>query len=288
LDPDILSEAKTCFDRHNSASFDHLLGCGKAEGKIFRLVMEQGYAKYRTDMDPNNASSNVTIYQVSGNSEIALHDVLTPIFHVTAEADASRPNIFYLVLPTDMPDSASTIQSLSINRRLELYAEDRVIREICMTALGIANFNGNPSNLSVKTPLFQSSDVPDEPPISTPARVSPTPRPVSIQAVSLFVGQVGTSSEQVVSNNTTVQENIPAPSPPSDRQPPSPYRPALDRSSFIMNQEALELKARVDALERSLKQKDCDLVQSETTIESERKKCEELREALNTAEQRIE
>jgi len=71
------------------------------------------------------------------------------------------------------------------------------------------------------------------------------------------------------------------------REPPSPKRPAFDLAVEI-NKEVADLKLRIDILERSLKQKDCDLVQSETMIESERQKCQHLREALNAAEQRIE
>jgi len=289
LDPIILSEAQKYYHSPgNPASFDHLLGCGLAEGKIFRLVIEQGYAKYPSDMDTKRLASNVNIYQVSGNTEIALHDPYIPIFYVTAEADASRPNIFYLILPVDMPDSASGIQSLSLNRRLEFYAEDRFTREVCMTSLGVANFNGHPSNVSVKTPLFKVSDVPNDPPISTPARVSPTQRIVAIHSKPLFTGEVEKTA--LIISNTAALENTSDPLPQlTDRQPPSPHRSILSRSSSInTTQEAMELKLRIEKLEKSLQQKDCDLVLSEKIIENERKKCGELREALNAAEQRIE
>ena len=283
LDPMILSQAQKCFQSNNNcASFDHLLGCGKAEGKILRIIIEQGHPKYGLDVESKNPTmmaSNIFIYQVSGNTEIALHDVNIPIYHATAEADASRPNIFYLLLPVDLPESAVGIQSLCTNQRLELYAEDRVTRETFMTALGIANFNGSLSSLSVKTPLFRPLSVSmDLPPIM------PTPRPQrsgSTHDASLIIADQtlpSTFSMELSSQNSLDSFQ-------REREPPSPLAHA---SSMDMNKEASHVQLRIDALERSLKQKDCDLVQSEKTIEAERLRCEQLREALNTAEQRIE
>jgi hypothetical protein len=73
------------------------------------------------------------------------------------------------------------------------------------------------------------------------------------------------------------------------REQPSPKR-AAEHSFFnsSITQEASELKIRIDQLEQALKQKDFNLTQSEITIDIERQKCIELREALNSAEKRIE
>jgi hypothetical protein len=145
----ILNAAETNLEG-GTVSFESLLGCGKAEGKILRITIEKGSNK------EGKIASNLFIYQVSGNRDKLLHDVNEPICHATAEADASKPNIFYLIVPEDLPTSASIVKSLCTQKRLELYAEDRVTRETFLTTLGLANYDGS---VSVTSTLFPVSIV---------------------------------------------------------------------------------------------------------------------------------
>jgi len=163
IDPIILNTAQKNLEGGGNVSFESLLGCGKAEGKILRITIEKGPS---TD---GQTTSHLFIYQVSGNRDALLHDVNTPIRHATAEADASKPNIFYLIIPENVSDSTtSTIQYLCTHNRLELYAEDRVTRESFLTTLGIANYIGTASTISTLFPA------PKEPVVSGMNTLMPT------------------------------------------------------------------------------------------------------------------
>jgi hypothetical protein len=138
--------------------FESLLGFGKAEGKILRITIEKG------PMEEGKMKSHLFIYQDSGNRDALLHDVNTPILNATAEADASKPNIFYLIVPKELPDSVSSVLSLCSDNRLELYAEDRVTRETFLTTLGVANYDGTLSTTSFLFPNQLEAQLHDETP----------------------------------------------------------------------------------------------------------------------------
>ena len=76
-----------------------------------------------------------------------------PIKHANARVDALHPKHFDIVFPA-LPSEACMVDALCDEGALQLVAPNRVSRESLLLALGIANFNGKPSDLTTSSLLF--------------------------------------------------------------------------------------------------------------------------------------
>lgn len=147
--------------------FGNLAGRGNAEGRTFQLKFEIGRISSSSERK-GRACTVMTIYQVSGGTAEPMHDPTQPILNATAVADPSQPRHFDLTFPSGLPKSATMLTALSLEGRFQLQAPNRVTRESLLLALGIANFRGKPSELTLNSVLFS----PELPPL--PDSVVPT------------------------------------------------------------------------------------------------------------------
>ena len=130
------------------AHFSNLLGRGNAEGRVFGIQIE-------ISIIDKTVSSACIISQVSGSTSEPLH--AHSILHTSAISDPCHPKYFELVFPNGLPDSAGMVMALaSQDQHLQLEAPNRLTRETLLLALGIANFNGRPADLTTSTVLFES------------------------------------------------------------------------------------------------------------------------------------
>lgn len=129
----------------------NLLGRGPAEGRVFGINISMAFA------DDKTISSASSIHQISGGTAEPIH--LGVIRQASAIADPSNPKHFDLVFPFGLPEGSSMVSALSENGRFQLVAPNRVAREMLLLALGIANFAGNPADLSDTTVLFPAREI---------------------------------------------------------------------------------------------------------------------------------
>ncbi|KAI2500527.1 hypothetical protein MHU86_13951 [Fragilaria crotonensis] len=124
----------------------NLLGRGPAEGRVFGINISIAFA------DDKSISSATSIHQISGGTAEPIHQGV--IRQASAIADPSNPKHFDLVFPLGLPEGSSMVSALSENDRFQLVAPNRIAREMVLLAIGIANFAGNPADLTETTVLF--------------------------------------------------------------------------------------------------------------------------------------
>ena len=124
----------------------NLLGRGPAEGRVFGINISIAFT------DDKSISSATSIHQISGGTAEPIH--LGVIRQASAIADPSNPKHFDLVFPFGLPEGSSMVSALSENDRFQLVAPNRIAREMLLLAIGIANFAGNPADLTETTVLF--------------------------------------------------------------------------------------------------------------------------------------
>lgn len=170
------------------AQFGGLLGQGKAEGRTFRIKIvlsscSSNAIDRRKSLSDNGSSSHhstssrstvaaVTIYQVAGMTAEPIHPEHEPLYCRAATVwDYSQiKNIALTFHSNDISPSASMVAALCstdnededdeihelANQRLyfRLQAPNRLARESMLLSLGIANFQGKPSDLNACSILF--------------------------------------------------------------------------------------------------------------------------------------
>ena len=123
--------------------------------------------------------------------------------------DALNPKNFDIIFPV-LPPEACMVEALCDERALQLMAPNRVCRESLLLALGIANFNGKPSELTKSSMLFPDmiSSRPLEP---EKEKVDYSPDESISTSVGVRVGEEGCSStEDRGSTMTMTEENVPS------------------------------------------------------------------------------
>ena len=175
------------------AQFGGLLGLGKAEGRTFciKIVLSSlspsslssNQIDRRKSFSDNGSSSHhstsshstiaaVTIYQVAGKTAEPIHPENEPLFCRAATVwDYNQIKSIALIFQSnDIAPSASMVAALCstdhddeddemhelANHRLyfRLQAPNRLARESMLLSLGIANFQGKPSELNDRSRLF--------------------------------------------------------------------------------------------------------------------------------------
>jgi hypothetical protein len=129
------------------AKFSSLVGRGSAEGRTFGILIEIAISSA-----DKSISSATTIEQISGNTSEPIH--LGAIAKASAIADPSNPKQFDLVFPSGLPEGSSMVSALSTDGRFQLTTPNRMTRETLLLALGIANYSGQPCDLTETTVLY--------------------------------------------------------------------------------------------------------------------------------------
>ena len=141
----------------NGAQFGGITGRGNAVGRTFRIKVAMLISK-----DPETkkscSTSSLCFYQVSGSTSEPIHPEEDPITGVTACVDHESAKGFELIFPDTMPETASMVMALATNNRLKLSASNRLGRESLLLAIGIANYNGEPSALGPCSVLYSDMD----------------------------------------------------------------------------------------------------------------------------------
>jgi len=136
------------------AIFGGLQGQGRARGRTFRVQVEMG------NDGSKKTTSVVRIDQLCGETAEPIH--LEPFYHVTAQTshiDSKALELKFRV--SDLVDNGNRTSILSAllsddEGLLELVAPNRVARESLMLTIGIANFQGKPSDLDATTILYST------------------------------------------------------------------------------------------------------------------------------------
>lgn len=137
----------------NGAQFGGISGLGNAKGRSFRIKVAMMISK-DPETKKTSSTSSLCIYQVSGTTSEPIHSEEEPITGVAAIADHESAKGFELILPDDMPESASMVAALATDGRLQLSAPNRFGRESLLLSIGIANYTGEPSALGPASVLF--------------------------------------------------------------------------------------------------------------------------------------
>ena len=137
----------------NGAQFGGISGLGNAKGRSFRIKVAMMMSK-DPETKKTSSTSSLCIYQVSGATSEPIHSEEEPITGVSAIADHESAKGFELILPDDMPESASMVAALATDGRLQLSAPNRFGRESLLLSIGIANYTGEPSALGPASVLF--------------------------------------------------------------------------------------------------------------------------------------
>lgn len=145
------------------AQFSGLLGRGNAECRTFCVKIEMSYETERTKRNKRKQPRvvcAVTIYQVSGSTSEPLHPENEPIRCVTAAADCGHAKNLELILPSQLPESASMVAALCADgSRFLLQAPNRLARESLLLTIGIANYKGKPVDLDAVTILYPDRSI---------------------------------------------------------------------------------------------------------------------------------
>ena len=136
----------------NGAQFGGIKLQNNDKDQTLRIKVNRKISK---DSDTKQSVSSTCFYQLSAGSELEpIHVEDEPILGIAALADHKNAKNFELVLPDEMPASASKIVELAEEGRLKLSAPNRLGRESLMLAIGIANYSGDPSSLEPTSVLF--------------------------------------------------------------------------------------------------------------------------------------
>jgi len=252
------------------AQFRGLQGLEHAAGRTFRLCVNIGTRKGRP-------VSSVEVFQISGTTAEPIHEA--PLIGVSATTSSANPKHIELVLAE--PDGL--LEALCNDSRLKLQATNRLARESILLALGIANFAGRPSQLSVDSVLFADEEpITFDPNMKTPPRA---PREAVSKSPTVPIPRLGDDSESEVGERFKLVPSVTRVS-----EPPADEDIVEDK---IFPGTGI-LQERIKALEEKLAKKDVvvgtlqrQLAASAAEVSSANKRAEEMEEKLASECQKV-
>lgn len=132
------------------AQFGNLVGCGTAAGRTFSIQINIAISS-----EDKSMSSATKIFQCSGPGLESTHSSV--IRNVSAIANPINPKEITLIFPLGLPKDSSMLLELSSgDHYFKLTAPNRITRESILFALGIANYSGEPGDLTETTVLYPS------------------------------------------------------------------------------------------------------------------------------------